>query len=69
MYLVVQTDVLQFMRHTSQATLTQYVSEAYGKTQALKEVMKTVTIIGEHNGDQFMGRVKNDARVSEQLFK
>jgi hypothetical protein len=47
--------VLQFMWHTSQATLTQYVSQAYGKA---------VTIIGEHTGDQFMRRVK-DERVSE----
>lgn len=62
---VVQIDVLQFMRHTSQATLTQYVSQTYGKTQALKGVMKTVTIIGEQTGDQLMRRVKDDARVSE----
>jgi hypothetical protein len=42
----------QFMWHTSQATLTQCVRLAYGKTQALKGVMKTMTIVGEHNGGQ-----------------
>jgi len=49
---VVQTDVQQFIWHTSQATLTQYVRQAYGKTQALEGVMETMTNIGEHIGDQ-----------------
>lgn len=68
-YFVVQTDVQQFMWHTSQATLTQHVRQACGKVQALNGVMKTMTIIGEHTGNQFMRRGKDDARVSEQLFK
>ena len=51
-YFEVLTDVQQFIWHTSQATLTQHVRQASGKTQALKGVMKTMAIIGEHTGDQ-----------------
>lgn len=66
-YFVIQTDVQQFIWHTSQATLTQYVRQAYGKTQALKGVMKTMTNIEEHTGDQTVYATRQIRRTSVRI--
>jgi len=57
-----------------------YVPHKSGHTNAIRQTglwqnagaersYEKMTIIGEHTGDQFRRRVKDDARVSEQLFK